>query len=140
MRKVWIVLAAGLSVGAVALAVSMYCSSRHDAAVMALKEGRYLEARRQFQPLARMGLADAQYWMGQIYAFGWGVKQYEREANYWFRRAAKWQTTGTAPEAAAQFFVGEAYEQGIGVEKNPMEADRWYRMAAAGGLTRRPTP
>jgi hypothetical protein len=55
------------------------------------------------------------------------VRQDEREAVRWYRKAADQGV------AAAQSFLGFCYVTGTGVEKDRRKAVRWYRKAANQG-------
>jgi Leucine-rich repeat (LRR) protein len=73
------------------------------------------------------GLADAQIYLGWLYANGVGVEKNEREALKWYRKAAE------QGQADAQINLGWLYANGVGVEKNEREALKWYRKAAEQG-------
>lgn len=66
----------------------------------------------------------AEFQMGQMHEFGFGVPQSDAEALAWYGKAAE---HGSAPGQRA---VGEFYEKGRGVEADPAEAVRWYRRGA----------
>ena len=68
----------------------------------------------------------AEFQMGQVYDFGFGAAQNDREALAWYRKAAD---HGSAP---AQRTVGEFYRKGRGVTADAAEAARWFRRAADG--------
>ena len=70
--------------------------------------------------------APAEFQMGQLYDFGFGVDQNDRDALAWYRKAADHGS------AAGQRTVGEFYEKGRAVAADPAEAARWYRRAAEG--------
>ncbi|MBW8882546.1 MAG: sel1 repeat family protein, partial [Asticcacaulis sp.] len=59
-----------------------------DAAMAAETRGRYSAALSLWQPLADSGLAEAQYRIGRIYAWGLGVCKNETAAADWLTRAA----------------------------------------------------
>ena len=71
-------------------------------------------------------LAPAQYHLGQIHEFGFGVPQDDRLALEWYRKAA------AGGSAAAQRAVGEFFLNGRGVTADAAEAARWFRRAADG--------
>ena len=81
----------------------------------------------ELKKAAEQGDAQAQYNLGNCYAFGDGVEKNLSEAVKWWRKAAE---QGVAP---AQFNLGNCYAFGNGVEKNPTEAVKWYRKAAEQG-------
>ena len=70
--------------------------------------------------------APAEFHMGQLYDFGFGVTQNDREALGWYRKAA------AHGSAAGQRAVGDFYRKGRGVPANAAQAARWYRRAADG--------
>jgi uncharacterized protein len=75
---------------------------------------------------AAQSYAPAEFQMGQVYDFGFGVPQSDREALEWYRKAA---THGSAP---AQRAVAEFYLKGRVVSADAAEAARWFRRAADG--------
>jgi len=79
-----------------------------------------------FRKAAAQQDASAEYQLGQLYEFGFGVAQDDREALVWYRRAAGHGS------AAAQRAVGDFYKKGRGVAASPTEAARWYRRGADG--------
>ena len=70
--------------------------------------------------------APAEFQMGQLYDFGFGVAQNDRDALAWYRKA------GEHGSAAGQRAVGDFYRKGRGVAGDPAEAARWYERAAGG--------
>ncbi len=70
--------------------------------------------------------APAEFQMGQLFDFGFGVPQSDREALAWYRRAAE---HGSSP---GQRSVGDFYRKGRTVPPDAVEAARWYRRAADG--------
>ena len=68
--------------------------------------------------------APAEFHIGQLYDFGFGVSGDDREALAWYRKAAG---HGSAP---AQRSVAEFYQKGRAVAADPAEAARWYARAA----------
>lgn len=70
--------------------------------------------------------APAEFQLGQLYDFGFGVAQSDRDALSWYRRAAE---HGSAP---AQRSLGDFYKKGRSVKADPIEAARWYERAAGG--------
>jgi TPR repeat protein len=79
-----------------------------------------------FRKAAAQGYAPAEFQMGQLYDFGFGVPQNDADALGWYRKAA---AHGHAP---AQRLVGDFYRKGRAVTQDPAEAARWYRQAADG--------
>ena len=73
---------------------------------------------------AEQKYAPAEFHVGLIYDFGFGVAADEREALAWYRKAAD------QGNPAAQRQVAEFFRRGRGVEVDPAEAVRWYQRAA----------
>jgi TPR repeat protein len=79
-----------------------------------------------FRKAATRGYPPAEFQMGQLYDFGFGVGQSDRDALTWYRKAAE---HGLFP---AQRTVGDFYQKGRVVTADPSEAARWYQRAADG--------
>jgi uncharacterized protein len=92
--------------------------------------GDYQVALREFLPLAKQGVAQAQRNLGLMYANGQGVPQDYAEAAKWYRRAAD------QGDALAQSDLGGMYSRGLGVPQDYAEAAKWYRRAADQGHAR----
>jgi len=106
-----------------------------DSGLSALKADKGGIAINKLRPLASLGDSKAQYWLGSIYAFGWGgVKKSDEEAVYWFRRAAMFVTDESDPAAPAELEVGKTYA-GIyeGAKIDKVESIKWLQLATAGG-------
>jgi TPR repeat protein len=84
------------------------------------------EAVAWFRKAAAQGAASAEFQMGQLYDFGFGVAQDDGLALGWYRKAAGHGS------AAAERSVGDFYSKGRAVTADPVEAARWYRRAADG--------
>lgn len=54
----------------------------------AYERGDYATAFKEFQPLAKKGSARAQYLLGTMYEYGWGVRRNYSQAAKWHRKAA----------------------------------------------------
>ena len=87
--------------------------------------GDYAAAYREFLPETLAGDASAQFNLGFMYLYGWGVAQDYAEAVKWYRRAAE---QGDAP---AQNNLGIMYADGRGVPQDYIQAHKWYNLAAA---------
>ena len=59
-----------------------------DDAVAAARGGDYATALRRLSPLAEQGDARAQFDVGFMHAYGWGVPRNPAEAIAWYRKAA----------------------------------------------------
>lgn len=66
--------------------------------------------------------------LGNDYLSGHGVNKDEKQAAYWYEKAAE------AGNPWAQKQIGFFYEAGIGVRADPVRAVHWYQLAAAAGL------
>jgi len=78
-----------------------------------------------FMRRARRGNAEAQTYLGYMYANGRGVPQDYDAAALWLRRAAdQGYPTG-------QFLLGLLYDKGFGVKQDFPEAYFWLNLAAA---------
>jgi TPR repeat protein len=78
-----------------------------------------------FRKAAMQGYAPAEFQMGQLCDFGFGVEQNDAQALAWYRKAAEHGS------AAGQRSVGEFYRKGRSVPADPAEAALWYSRAAA---------
>jgi TPR repeat protein len=96
-------------------------------ALTALERKDYATAFPLLLPLARAGMPEAQFYVGVMYHFGYGVPRDDREAVRWYRLAAE------QGHADAQFNLGVMYAYGEGVPQDHAEALRWFRLAAEQG-------
>ena len=99
-----------------------------DAAVAAAHGGDYVTALRRLSVLAEKGDARAQFDVGFMHAYGWGVQRNPAEAITWYREAADQGLQ------VAQHFIGMAYVNGEGIRPDDAEAARWFARAAAQGF------
>jgi uncharacterized protein len=99
-----------------------------DDAVAAAHSGDYAAALRGLSPLAEKGDARAQFDIGFMHAYGWGVQRNPAEAITWYRKAANQGLQ------IAQHFLGLVYVNGEGVRPDDAEAARWFARAAAQGF------
>ena len=98
-----------------------------EAGIDAYKRGDYVAARNAWEPLASGGDAQAQYFLGHLYARGEGVARDPAQALRWFHAAAE------QGEPYGQFALGNVYENGLGVAPDLRAAVHWYRAAAEQG-------
>ncbi len=98
-----------------------------EAGIAAYKRGDYVAAWAAWRPLASDGDAEAQYYLGHLYAKGEGITRDLGQAVHWFRAAAE------QGEPYGQFALGYVYEHGLGAAPDLAAAARWYRAAAAQG-------
>jgi uncharacterized protein len=101
----------------------------------ALNDENGVEAVKHFQILANLGDKKAQYFLGDIYAHGWGgIQKNDSEAIRWFRHAAMWVADETDPAAPAELEVSKSYANGQNTEKvDKAESIKWLKLAAEGG-------
>lgn len=90
-------------------------------------EKDYKTARELWVPLAEQGDSRAQFFLGFMHDFGFGVPEDDKEAVKWYRLAAE------QGDSRAQLFVGVMYDSGLGVPQNDLEAIKWYQLAAEQG-------
>ena len=84
--------------------------------VTAYERGDYAIAYRGFRLHAEQGDAGAQYYLGLMYVYGFGVPQDYAEALKWYRRAAE------QSDAYAQHDLGSMYFHGLGVPQDYTKA------------------
>jgi len=126
-------------------------------------EKDFIKAREIWEPIAEGGDAEAEAWLGALYANGLGVEQDAARAFEFYRRSAEHGNSLAANnvgamyakgdgvardpsqgaawflraaedgDALAQFNYAVALTKGIGVEVNLAEAVNWYRRAAESG-------
>jgi uncharacterized protein len=100
-------------------------------ALQALDSGRHAQASEQLLPLATAGNSLAQYRLGMMYYNGQGVPEDEKQALYWWKKAA------AQGYVEAMFQLGSAYLFGSNTAKFVPDPDReaaiWYFQAASAG-------
>lgn len=111
-----------------ALAFATSVDALSDEARSAYQREDYETAARLLKPQAERGDAEAQYRLGMMARFGWGIDKDNEAAARWFRKAAE------QGHAQAQAELGNLYRLGRGVPEDPKEAARWLRAAAASGV------
>jgi len=82
----------------------------------------------QFRLAAAQGYDVAQWYLGDMYRYGWGVARDYAEALRLYKLAA------AQGLCIALYNVGLFYEDGCGVAADRVEAIRWYKRAQATGL------
>lgn len=93
-----------------------------------LEAGEFAAALEAFWPAARSGNAEAEEWIGVIYALGLGVERDYQRAFDWYLRAAMKGHPG------AQSGVGWYYELGLGMPAPDLvRAYLWYNLSTIGG-------
>src|SRR5690242_4854110 len=96
--------------------------------VAAYRAKEYAKAAELWQPLAEKGDAEAQFYLGTLYAEGHGVAHDDATAFKWFERAAN------QGNAVAQYNVGASYAAGTGIAKSYPDAAKWFRRSADQGM------
>jgi TPR repeat protein len=100
-------------------------------AVKAIEAGRHAQAAQMLLPLANAGNSLAQFRLGSLYYNGQGVPEDEKQAIYWWKKAA------AQGYAEAMFQLGSAYLFGSQTAKIVPDPDReaatWYFQAASAG-------
>ena len=91
----------------------------------AYQRGDYAKALRLWRPLAENGNARAQWGLGAMYNFGWGVTQDYAAAVSWYRKAAD------QGDAFAQSSLGFMYYEGRGLPQDYLQAHMWLNLAAS---------
>ncbi|MBT5083764.1 MAG: sel1 repeat family protein [Rhodospirillaceae bacterium] len=132
MRKLLLAIAVvlPLAVGGAPVAVAEDpedSSVSYLAGVLLYANEHYTQAMRVIRPFAEEGEAPAQYIVGNMHNYGWGVVEDDVEAAKWYRKAAE------QGHAHAQSSLAILYKYGSGVAQNHAEAAKWYRKAAEQG-------
>lgn len=82
----------------------------------------------RIQADAERGSVQQEIQLAAAYLFGRGVVRDEKQAAYWYEKAAN------SGDPGAQQQIGYFYQAGIGVERNPARGAEWFERAIAGGL------
>jgi TPR repeat protein len=82
----------------------------------------------RIQAGAEKGSIPQEIELGNAYLAGRGVARDEKQAAYWYEKAAN------SGDPVAQQQVGHFYEIGLGVKRDPIRAAQWFERAVAGGL------
>ena len=98
-----------------------------DTGCAAFDRGDYQTARKEWEPLAHEGHAQAQFRLGCLYTFGQGIPEDHALALRLFRLAAE------QGDADAQNNLGGLYAEGLGVAADQVEAYMWFELAASAG-------
>jgi len=113
------------------MAAAFLCSfagAQADEALAAFEREDYATAAALYRPRADRGDAEAQYRLGMMLRFGWGVDKDAAAAAAMLRLAAD------RDHPLAQAELGTMYRLGRGVPENPQEAARLLRAAALAGV------
>ncbi|MBL7058719.1 sel1 repeat family protein [Patescibacteria group bacterium] len=101
--------------------------SDYEKANIAFNRGDYKTSYNLIKPLAKKGVAQAQYSLGIMYEKGKGVVLNLKKAKKWFKLAAQQGIS------KAQYKLGLMYRNGKGGEKNYSKAIKWWELAANRG-------
>lgn len=96
--------------------------------IKAFARQHYLQAYKQWLPLAGQGHIEAQIFMAVLYRYGLGVKQDLMRAAQWYEKAA------LQGDVDAQGEIGFFYELGLGVKQDIQAAGKWYEMVEKQGF------
>lgn len=100
-------------------------------ALKAIEDGQSKQAAQQLLPLANAGNSIAQVRLGTLYYLGQGVPEDEKQAVYYWKKAA------SQGSADAMFHLGSAYLFGNQAARTVPDPDReaatWYFQAASAG-------
>jgi TPR repeat protein len=108
-------------------AISPVVAYDFDKGLAAAQAGDYATALQELRPLAEQGNADAQFFIGMMYANGDGAPQEYAEAMKW------WQLAAERGLANAQHKLGYMYGNGLGVPQDNIESMKWHTLAAEQG-------
>jgi TPR repeat protein len=103
-------------------------TAQSDAARTAYDHEDYTTAAALYAPRAAAGDAEAQYRMGMMARFGWGMDKDSAAAVRWLADAAK----QNHPQAQAE--LGTMYRLGRGVPEDPKRAAQLLTAAATAGV------
>ncbi len=88
----------------------------------------YAAALQIFKPSAIQGHSLAQFYMGILYRFGYGVRKNYTVALNWWKKAAR------QGNFHAENSIGMAYKYGQGIKQSHVKAAEWFGQAADQGL------
>lgn len=94
----------------------------YNAGFLAAESRDYVEAVKNWEPLAKKGDALAQFNMALLYHSGSGVPMDEKKAVEWYKKAAK------SGHPLAQEYLAAGYEEGwFGLPKDTKKAAYWRK-------------
>ena len=96
--------------------------------IAAYNAGEYSRSMEQLLPLAEIGTAKAQFFVGQMHDFGQSVVPNDSKALAWYYHAAKQGHSG------AQLCVALMFDSGESIPQNFEESYAWASIAADQGL------
>ncbi len=105
----------------------MVSSADFITGLRAYRSSDFDTAMQQWLPLIINGDARAQFYYGEIYSGGMGVKQDDKQAVGWYKKSA------TQGHARAQTRLGYMFFKGRGITKSYRQCLHWYQKAAKQG-------
>jgi uncharacterized protein len=112
----------------------MFINNEIDKGVSSLKSEKYALSKQYFEPMARVGNSNAQYYMGVIYARGWGMPRNRKIAVEWFKRACAAPFALRASDCVdLHFYIGEAMITNPTDAADYSEGVAWLKDAAKAG-------
>ena len=129
MMKIFISMAFGLAtcLSAYPAAANNQYYSELNRASADITRGNYHRALSTVKPLAKQGVARAQFLLANMYHEGQGVPLSHEVCIHWYTEAANQAHTH------AQYKLGMHYEKGLGTDQDSEEAKEWIRLAAEDG-------
>jgi TPR repeat protein len=122
------IIANGLVACTLAVALNTGEAQGRTEAARAYERGDYAAAAALYAPEAAAGDPEAQYRLGMMARFGWGMDKDTAAAVRWLKEAEK----QNHPQAQAE--LGTMYRLGRGVPEDPKEAARLLTAAATAGV------
>ncbi len=119
----------------VAFGVTLAAMAGTEEALKAYDQGDYGAAFEQWRPLAEAGDAEAQYMLGSLYDYGYGLPRDYRKAAYWFEMAAEQGHMDAAHSLAWLYTYGGRAEAGS-VRPDAVLAAKWLVPVANSGAGR----
>ena len=92
------------------------------------QNGEFASSINEFKKLSELGDASAQYYLGQSYIYGLGVKKDYTKAVQYLKLSAEQGYT------YAQFDLGRMYYNGDGLDQDFVYAFMWWEIANINGL------
>ena len=103
-------------------------SADYSSGLSAYNKGNYKVALSEWLPLAKEGVSQAQYNLGGMYAKGYGVVINDKDAVFWYKKAAE------QAHPMAQYNLGLMYLIGAGIGQSFVEAKHWLYLSYENGV------
>jgi uncharacterized protein len=112
-----------------AVVIGQTCAIGADfaAGLAAYEKGDYVNARKEWEPLAEAGNPAAQFNLALLYYDGHGAPQDYEAAFHWFSRAAN------QGYVTAERNLGAMYAEGKGAMRDNIKAYKWFSLCSAAG-------